>query len=91
MVSGINSGINSIRFFNATNAFKAAVAEEKPEKNEPMTADGVHLNDNNDMLKVVDVKDVKKYASLLGEDGLSDDDIKYGLTYGRSVIADWMV
>lgn len=42
----------------------------------------------NDLFKNVDVEDIKKSAKLIGED-ITDDDIKYGLTYGRSVLADY--
>ncbi len=38
--------------------------------------------------KTVDVADIQKYASQMGET-LSIDDINYGLMYGRSVIADY--
>ena len=42
----------------------------------------------NDLFKNVDVEDIKNSAKLIGED-ITDDDIKYGLTYGRSVLADY--
>lgn len=38
----------------------------------------------------IDVKDIQKYASSVGET-LTIDDINYGLMYGRSVIADYSV
>lgn len=41
-----------------------------------------------DLFKNVDVEDIKNSAKLIGED-ITDDDIKYGLTYGRSVLADY--
>ena len=43
------------------------------------------------ILKSVNVDEIKKYASISGEENLSEDDIKYGLIYGRSVMADWVV
>lgn len=92
MVNGISSGVNQVQLFNATNAFKTAAA--KPQSQimpEPQVAEGVNVNDSQNILKNLDVDEVKKYASMTGENNLSDDDIKYGLVYGRSVMADWMV
>ena len=39
--------------------------------------------------KTIDVADIQKYAQQAGEN-LTLDDINYGLTYGRSVIADYI-
>ncbi len=89
MVSSINSGISPIQLLNATNAFKAI--DKKPEELQEEISEGVNLNDNNNLLTEIDAKDVRKYASMMGENSISDDDIKYGLTYGRSIIADWVV
>lgn len=92
MVNAINSNINSVQFFNATNAFKAANTKpvEPTVQAEPEIPEGITTNDN-DILKKLDIADVQKYASLAGEKELSEDDIKYGLTYGRSIMADWVV
>lgn len=91
MVNAINSNVNAIQFFNATNAFKASSLKpaETFMPEEPEISDGI-TDVNNEMLKELDVPDVRKYASSIGEE-VSDDDIKYGLTYGRSVLADWVV
>lgn len=89
MVSGINSSISPIQLLNATNAFKSI--NNKPEDVQQESPEGIDLNDNNNLLTEVDAKDVRKYASMMGENNISDDDIKYGLTYGRSIIADWMI
>lgn len=92
MVNGINSGVSQVQLFNATNAFKTAAAKpEAPIKQEPQVSDGVKVNDSQNILKNLDIDEVKKYASMTGENNLSDDDIKYGLVYGRSVMADWLV
>ena len=42
----------------------------------------------NDVFKGIDVDDIKKSAQSIGEE-ITDEDIKYGLTYGRSVLADY--
>lgn len=91
MVNGINSGINPVQLFNATNAFKTAAAKpEEQVQQEPQVSDGVSVNDKQNILKNLDIEEIKKYASLTGEENLSDEDIQYGLVYGRSVMADWL-
>ena len=59
--------------------------------------DDIQLIDKGEMQKAVkktdngiDVAEIQKYASSMGET-LSIDDINYGLMYGRSVIADFCV
>ena len=42
------------------------------------------------LLERVDVTDIRKCAEYVGEFNISDDDIKYGLMYGRSVIAEYL-
>ena len=42
------------------------------------------------LLERVDVADVRRCAEFVGEFNISDDDIKYGLMYGRSVIAEFL-
>ena len=41
-------------------------------------------------IKNGDVSDIRKCAEFVGEFNISDDDIKYGLMYGRSVIAEYL-
>lgn len=92
MINGIGSGVNPVQLFNATNAFKTATVKPQPEiDQEPQVSDGVKVNDSQNILKNLDIDEIKKYASMTGEENLSDDDIKYGLVYGRSVMADWVV
>ncbi len=90
MVDAITtSNINPVQMFNAVNAFKAAGQTQEPNKiNEP--SDGIDLNDSC-VLKDQNTEEIKQFAKVVGEDNLSDEDIQYGLTYGRSVIADYMV
>ena len=42
------------------------------------------------LLDRIDVNDVRECAKTVGEFNISDDDIKYGLLYGRSVIAEFL-
>ena len=92
MVNAVGSGISPIQLINATNAFKAASAKvQEPVMPEPQVSEGTNINDAQTLLKNIDVEDIKKYASLSGEKNISEEDIKYGLTYGRSVMADWVI
>jgi hypothetical protein len=90
MINATNSinSVNKLQMFNALNAFKpkAADAEEQVLQN---LSDGIDVKDSNDILKNQDISEIKNIAQSIGEDKISDDDIKYGLTYGRSVIADY--
>lgn len=89
MVNAIGtSNINPIQMFNAVNAFKGA--ESINESKVPETSEGIDINDDS-LLKTQDTEDIRKFAKIVGEDNLSDEDIRYGITYGRSVIADYMI
>jgi len=83
---------NSVQQFSAVNAFRnnktVKPAEEVQEK--PEAASGTKTTSTPTLLDKIDVEDVKKYAGYVGEFNISDDDIKYGMLYGRSVIAEWL-
>jgi hypothetical protein len=89
MVNAIGSqGINSVQMLNAVNAFKTS---SKPENNEiPEVSDGIVINDNS-ILKNQDTEEIRQFAKIAGEENLSNEDIQYGLAYGRSVIADYLI
>jgi hypothetical protein len=90
MVNAISTNnINPIQMLNALSAFKAADNVQDTNKI-PETSDGIDINDNN-VLKNQDTDEIKQFAQVAGEDNLSDEDIQYGITYGRSVIADYAV
>ena len=55
------------------------------------TLEPVDLKDNNILLKDQNLEEIRDFARIAGEDNLTDEDIKYGLTYGRSVIADYVI
>lgn len=89
MVSGIHSNISAIQRFNAVNAFKNTdVKPDMKQVQEPETASGVNTSDNN-ILKSQNIDEIRKYAEMMGETNLSEEDIKYGLSYGRSVIVEY--
>ncbi|MBS4759933.1 MAG: hypothetical protein KHX03_04465 [Clostridium sp.] len=90
MVSPLSSNVSAIQLLNASNAFKNATRPITPEaQNMPEVSDGIDINDNS-ILKSQNLDEIKEYAKLAGEENLSDDDIKYGLSYGRSVIVEYM-
>lgn len=90
MVNPISSqNINPVQMFNAVNAFKASdQIQEKSNIDE--TSDGININDSS-ILKTQNTEEIRQFAKIAGEENLSDEDIQYGLTYGRSVIADYMI
>ncbi|HIU85595.1 TPA: hypothetical protein IAD52_01320 [Candidatus Spyradomonas excrementavium] len=88
MVSPIGSNINAIQMFTAANAFKSTMSNPITQSREPVTSDGIELNDDG-LLRGQDLAEIKKYAKMIDEN-ISDDDIKYGLSYGRSVIAEYL-
>lgn len=90
MVNAISTNnINPIQMMSALGAFKAT--EQLQENSRiPETSDGIDINDNN-ILKNQDTDEIRQFAQIAGEDNLTNEDIQYGLTYGRSVIADYMV
>lgn len=89
MVSSI-SGNSSLQMINALNAFKSeAAVNNKPVQTDLNTSSGINLSDNDSLLQDIDMTEIRDCASKVGETNLTDDDIKYGLTYGRSVIADY--
>ncbi len=94
MLNGISTGdSNQIQAFSALNAFKAERETfNGSRKNiEDNTSSGVALNDNDIILKEQNIEEIKKFARFAGEENLTDEDIKYGLIYGRSVIAEYSV
>jgi len=90
MVNSIqSSNINPVQILNAVNAFKNS-EQINNESNIIEPSNGVETNDNS-LMESQDVDEIKLFAKIAGEDNLSNEDIKYGVTYGRSVIADYMI
>ena len=88
----INSGVNSVQQFSAVNAFRnnknIKPAEELQEKTE--VGSGTQTSSTQSLLERIDVNEIRKCAETVGEFNITDDDIKYGMLYGRSVIAEWL-
>ncbi len=51
---------------------------------------GINTRSGKNLLEKVDLVELRKYAESAGEFNITDDDIRYGLIYGRSVIADYL-
>ena len=71
----------NINFENENNQAKENIIPEIKEEEKVLV--------NEKPKKTVDVEDIQKYAQMVGEN-ISVDDINYGITYGRSVIADYI-
>ena len=90
MLSSIGQN-NSVQQFSALNAFKTAQNPQKQEDiNTPELSEGINTSSNVNLLDKIDVNELRKCAETVGEFNISDDDIKYGLLYGRSVIAEYL-
>ncbi len=94
MLGSVNnsSNVSAIQLLNAAHAFKNArvtPSVEQLQANEPQISEGIDINDDS-ILKSQNVNEIKKYAQMAGENDLTDDDIKYGLSYGRSVIVEYL-
>lgn len=93
MLSSIGQN-NNVQKFSAVNALRSSATQlNKPTQNEDAivdkTSDGTKSAPKS-ILEKVDVTDIRKCAEYVGEFNISDDDIKYGLMYGRSVIAEYL-
>lgn len=92
IIKSQSSNVNSVQQFSAVNAFRSnknlKPAEETQAK--PEVSSGVKTTSTPSLLERIDVNDVRKYAETVGEFNISDEDIKYGMLYGRSVIAEWL-
>ena len=94
MLSSVGQN-NNVQRFSAVNALRTEAsrlnkpAEEKQNNVIEETSLGVKSAPKG-LLERVDVADIRKCAEFVGEFNISDEDIKYGLMYGRSVIAEYL-
>lgn len=91
MINTVNQ-TNSVQQFSALNAFKSNQTLKKPTDKEEQTevSKGVDTKESKTLLDRIDVSELRECAKTVGEFNISDDDIKYGLLYGRSVIAEFL-
>ena len=94
MLSSVGQN-NNVQRFSAVNALRTGAnlfnkpAEDVQDSVVYRTSDGTKSAPKS-LLERVDVTDIRKCAEYVGEFNISDDDIKYGLMYGRSVIAEYL-
>ena len=81
---------NPVQQFSALSAFKSNLNVQKPEAGDTEVSKGVNTTSAKTLLERIDVNEVRECAKTVGEFNISDDDIKYGLLYGRSVIAEFL-
>jgi len=91
MVSSIGQS-NTLQSFTAINTFRNTnrkpEAEQAPQIEE--SSKGIELQESESLLDKINVAELRKCATAVGEYNITDEDIKYGLTYGRSVIAEFI-
>ena len=94
MLSSVGQN-NSVQTFSAVNALRNS-ANQLNKSAEKASADIIEETPNatrvapKGLLERVDVSDIRKCAEYVGEFNITDEDIKYGLLYGRSVIAEFL-
>ena len=85
-----NQGVNLLNYISAKNAFQNINTNKKDYNSEiNQNKEVQNTFDDKNMVSKINTQEVKNYASQMNEN-LTDDDIKYGLVYGRSVIADYI-
>ena len=88
----VDQSVNSVQQFSALSAFKnnrAVKPAEEVEKNEVVN-NGTKTTSTPSLLDRIDVNELRECAKTVGEYNITDEDIKYGLIYGRSVIAEYL-
>ena len=91
MISSVGEN-NQVQRFSAVNAFRTSATQLKPkqEVEESVAEDRSAKAAPKNILGRIDVNELRECAKYVGEFNISDDDIKYGLMYGRSVIAEYL-
>lgn len=90
MISSIGQN-NNVQTFSAVNAFKSnnTINRQTNESENNIKSESRTIAPKN-ILDRIDVNELRECAKTVGEYDISDEDIKYGLTYGRSVIAEFL-
>ena len=90
MISSINTNSTG----NLQNLTNVNTLKYKSSNDSGMTEgqenSGINTRSSKNLLEKVDLVELRKYAESAGEFNITDDDIRYGLIYGRSVIADYL-
>lgn len=89
MLSSVGQN-NSVQQFSALNAFRSNQTLPKKDEEQVEVSKGVNTSSAKSLLDRIDVSELRECAKKVGEFNISDDDIKYGLLYGRSIIAEYL-
>ena len=82
-INSTNS-LNFINSFNAKNAFLPKKQQEEIQETDNESSIVNHVN--NSILNNINVDEIQQYAEKLGSNKLTDNELKYGLMFGRSVL-----
>lgn len=97
MVSGINSNnISSLQLLRASNAFKSSASKVQNENQAEIEIPKEEISLKSDFvtegklsnINSESMNEIKNCAKKI-DGNLTDDDIKYGMMYGRSVLVDY--
>lgn len=82
---------NDVQRFSAVNALRTSANITKPQElSRQIEEEEVRTPAPKGLLDRVDVNEIKECAKYVGEYNITDEDIKYGMIYGRSVIAEYL-
>ena len=85
------SSVRESSLQNLTNINVSKYASNKDlNQNQEVENLGINTRSSKNVLQNIDLVELRKYAEYAGESNITDDDIRYGLIYGRSVIADYL-
>ena len=85
------SSVRESSLQNLTNINVSKYASNKDlNQNQEVENLGINTRSSKNVLQNIDLVELRKYAGYAGESNLTDEDIRYGLIYGRSVIADYL-
>lgn len=94
MISSINSNISSLQLLRAQNAFNQAKhspkEQELPVETEQLIEEVSVISPSSTVEKMQEkvINDIKSDLLSINND-ITDEDIRYGLTFGRSVLIDY--
>jgi len=89
MISSVGQS-DSVQRFSAVNALRSSNVQLKPKTEEVTQEETTPVKAPKGLLDRIDVAEVRKCAEYVGEYDITDEDIKYGMIYGRSVIAEYL-
>ena len=90
MISSVGQS-NNVQRFSAVNALRSSASQLRPETNETTTPEDFTTKvAPKGLLDRINVDEVRECAKTVGEYDITDEDIKYGMMYGRSVIAEFL-